>query len=176
MWLLLENNMQMNMKTEKKLLESLPVFRELLVLLTTWELIGWPLPSAIHDNLTKFQFVGVVDKEQNFSKLLQDRIIQHNIRVIAKYYNRISSKRLAQFLSIPVDETEKYLSELVNNGIIFARVDRLEGIIRFRAKETSNDILNEWKSNIDKMLDLVDTTCHQVNKEMVIHSAKNKKK
>jgi len=164
------------LQNETKLLESLPVFRELLVLLTTWELIGWPLPGTIHETLTKFQFVGVVDKEQNFSKILQDRIVQHNIRVIAKYYSRISSKRLAQFLSIPIDDTEKYLSELVNSGIIFARVDRLEGVIRFRAKETSNDILNEWKSSIDKLLDLVDSTCHQVNKEMVIHSAKNKRK
>eukprot|EP01084_Bolivina_argentea_P226032 381877_1 len=125
--------------------------------------------------LTTFCFTGVVDDNQNFKQLLADKIIEHNIRVIEKYYNRISTKRLSQFLTINIDKTEEYVSKMVTDKIIFARINRLDGIIRFKQKETSNKILNAWKSDTDKLLDLVDLTCHQIHKEMVIHKAKEKK-
>ena len=72
---------------------------------------------------------------------------------------------------------EKYLSKAVTDKMIFARIDRLDGIIRFKEKETTNSILNDWKSNIDSLLELVDTTVHQIEKEQVIRgSGKSKGK
>ena len=62
---------------EKKLLESLPVFRELLVLLTTWELIEWPLPKQLSNSLSQFTFDGISEPDQNFDQLLRDRIVEH---------------------------------------------------------------------------------------------------
>merc|ERR1712048_720252 len=156
--------------SEKKLLESLPIFRQLLTLLTTKELIEWPLNKPMMDSLNAFKFVGVVDNDQaDLMKRMKDKIIQHNVRVIGGYYNHISTKRLSTFLSVNADETEDYVSKMVTDKEIFAR------IIRFKQKENENQILNAWKSDTDKLLDLVDLTCHQIHKEMVIHKAKGKK-
>merc|ERR1712173_9927 len=163
--------------SEKKLLESLPIFRQLLTLLTTKELIEWPLNKPMMDSLNAFKFVGVVDNDQaDLMKRMKDKIIQHNVRVIGGYYNRISTKRLSTFLSVNADETEEYVSKMVTDKEIFARINRLDGIIRFKQKENENQILNAWKADTDKLLDLVDLTCHQIHKEMVIHKSKNKGK
>merc|ERR1712228_928037 len=51
------------LQREKKLLEQLPIFRQLLTLLTTKELIEWPLNKQMVDALNGF--VGVVDNAQN---------------------------------------------------------------------------------------------------------------
>lgn len=164
------------LENETKLLESLPEYRELLVLLTTNELIKWPFDDDLKKEFGSFQFVGVKDNEQNFESLLRVRIIEHNIRVIAKYYNRISSLRFATFLGVKIEEMEERLSKAVTEGMIFARIDRLDQIIRFKEKETSNSILNDWRQNIDSLLDLVDRTCHQITKEVVTHGGKGKGK
>ena len=165
------------LKIEKKLLEQLPIFRQLLTLLTTKELIEWPLNQQMMEELGQFKFAGVHDKQQNdLMDRLRDRIIQHNIRVVAEYYNRISTKRLSTFLSIDADNTETYVSKMVTNKEIFARINRLNGIIRFKEKEYENQILNSWKADTDKLLDLVDLTCHQIHKEMVTNIKKGGKK
>ena len=65
---------------------------------------------------------------------------------------------------------------MITDKELFARINRLNGIIRFKQKQYENQILNEWKSDTDKLLDLVDLTCHQIHKEMVIHKAKGKGK
>eukprot|EP01084_Bolivina_argentea_P082323 149059_1 len=162
---------------EKKLLEKLQIFEQLLQLLTTRELIEYPLNSEMMNKLNQFNFIGVIDNQQQpqLINLLKDRIIQHNIRVIAEYYNRISINRLCTFLTINEIETEKYVSKMVTDKQIFARINKLDGIIRFKQKENENKILNQWKSDTDKLLDLVDLTCHQIHKEMVIHKSKGKK-
>ena len=162
---------------EKKLLEQLPIFRQLLTLLTTRELIEWPLNEQMMDSLNKFKFIGVVDNEQKgLIDRLKDKVIHHNIRVVGEYYNRISTKRLSTFLCININDTESYVSAMVTDKEIFARINRLNGIIRFKQKQYENQILNQWKSDEDKLLDLVDLTCHQIHKEMVIHKVKGKGK
>jgi len=163
------------LESESKMLEQLPFLKELLVLLTTWELVNWPLSGEISEYLNTFRLVGVIDDNQDFGQLLHDRIVQHNIQVVEKYYTQINTAKLAQFLGISVESTEKYVSEMVNAGTIYARIDRLDGKMRFRKKETPTSILNDWKSNIDKLLGLIDQTCHQIHKEMVIHSGKKDK-
>eukprot|EP01083_Nonionella_stella_P088195 245622_1 len=162
---------------EKKLLESLPILRQLLSLLSKKELIEWPLNKEMMDRLTGFAFVGVAaDTKMDLVPKLKRKVIEHNIRVAAQYYQRISTQRLAQFLGCDVQQTENYVSTMVTDGHIFGRINRLDGIIRFKKIQYENKILNAWKSDTDKLLDLVDLTCHQIHKEMVIHKGKNKKR
>ena len=44
---------------------------------------------------------------------LQSRVIEHNLFVVAKYYNRISLSRLSELLCLTVDEAETRLSKSV---------------------------------------------------------------
>ena len=51
--------------------------------------------------------------------------------VVAKYYTKISIKRLSELLDLPPSEAEKQLSDLVVSKAIEAKVDRPSGIIQF---------------------------------------------
>ena len=91
-----------------------------------------------------------------------------NIRTIAKYYHRVSSRRLAELLRLSADSAEEYLSELVSSKQLFAKIDRKEGVVTFTKKETPNSLLQAWSSDIGDLLGLVEKTCHLINKEYML--------
>jgi len=82
------------------------------------------------------------------------------IRVIAKYYERITHERLANLVSLSSDDAEDFLSEMVSSKQLYARIDRPkvtyccnffttltnpmadQGIISFTKPQTANDTLN----------------------------------
>lgn len=150
-------------KKEEKTAQ-LPVFKQLLVDLTTIELMEWPLKGEKDIKNVGF-FKGDASRWQEFHK----RIIQHNIRVISSYYTRITTKRLSELLQLDADKTEEYLSEMVNNKQIFVKIDRCAGTMNFQQKQTPQQILNEWGNDISSLLSLVDKTCHLIHKENMIH-------
>jgi 26S proteasome regulatory subunit N5 len=100
------------------------------------------------------------------------RIVQHNIRVISKYYTEITSKRLSNLLNLDESKTEIYLSEMVSSGQLFAKIDRPIGQIRFAPTQTSLEQVNTWSADITSLLGLVESTCHMINKENMIHKIK----
>jgi len=46
------------------------------------------------------------------------RVIEHNVRVIAKYYQRIRMERLAQLLDLGLEDEERNLVDLISVSII----------------------------------------------------------
>ena len=72
-------------------------------------------------------------------------------------------KRLTALLDLPQQQTEETLSRLVVSGTIWARIDRPAGIINFRNKQTAEDVMNNWSSDMQKMLSLVEKTWMGVN-------------
>ena len=54
-------------------------------------------------------------------------MVEHNIRVIAKYYTRLTLKRMADLLALSENETEDFLSSMVVKGAVETKTDRLEG-------------------------------------------------
>merc|ERR1719259_1203273 len=81
---------------------------------------------------------------QTFTANFGNRVVEHNIRIMAKYYTRITSKRMANLLDLTVDQAEEYLAKLVVNKTIFAKIDRLAGIVNFTRQRDPNDVLDEW--------------------------------
>ncbi len=57
------------------------------------------------------------------------RVTEHNILVIAKYYSRIATSRLATLLDLSPAEAEKHLSQMVVSGAVDARIDRPAGAL-----------------------------------------------
>jgi 26S proteasome regulatory subunit N5 len=76
--------------------------------------------------------------------------------------------KLTYFLVL-VQETEKHLSEMVVSKALIAKVDRPAGVVCFLSKQDSNDVLNSWAVNIEKLLELVEKSCHQIHKETMVH-------
>lgn len=67
---------------------------------------------------------------------LQKRVIEHNLRVISEYYSRITLLRLNELLDLTESQTETYISDLVNQGIIYAKVNRPAKIVNFENQKT----------------------------------------
>jgi len=110
-------------------------------------------------------FSGNVENTEGHRKDLKKQLIQHNLRVIAKYYDRISLSRMSQLIGCHQDLTEKQLCESINKKLISAKIDRVQSTVYFKHQRNENTILNEWRSDIHQILDLVDHTCNLINRE-----------
>ncbi|GKV25230.1 hypothetical protein SLEP1_g34698 [Rubroshorea leprosula] len=162
----------LNSTLEDKNISEIPKFRFLLKQLVTMEVIQW---TSLW-NTYKGEFEGeksmlggpLGDKA---SEDLRQRVIEHNILVVSKYYSRITLKRLAELLCLTIQEAEKHLSEMVVSKALVAKIDRPMGIVCFQIVKDSNEILNSWAVNLEKLLDLVEKSCHQIHKEMMVHKA-----
>jgi len=96
---------------------------------------------------------------------LRKRVIEHNVRVVAKYYTRIQVPRLTQLLDLTEEETEKYISELVTAKTVFAKIDRPARIVNFAKPRDADDVLNEWSGNMKSLLGLLERIDHLITKE-----------
>ena len=66
-------------------------------------------------------------------------------------------------------ETEEFLSNLVVNGTVSAKMDRLAGVVQFTQHKDPADILNEWAASLSQLMSLVNKTNHLINKEEMVH-------
>lgn len=155
----------------------------LLEIFTTNELIHW-LDIERDYSAEYFKKSPIFADETNYQNL-QSRIVEHNLRIVNAYYQCIKLDRLASLLQLSVDETEKSVSELVNNGMISAKINRPQGVIKFeKVKEgilssllTSgrmNEILTNWCYDVEKLLSEVDSIGHLINKEEMMHGIKQR--
>lgn len=168
-----QSDMMAHLSKNKKL-EEIPIYKEILRLFMSKELINFDTFNADF---------GVVlaenDMFQEHSKHgrkciaeLKDRLIEHNIRTIANYYSRVHLKRMSELLNLPSSRCEEYLSKLANSDTIRVKIDRPAEIVYFTTKKGPSDILNNWAQDVNQLMSLVNKTCHLINKEECIHSVR----
>ncbi|CAN6655368.1 26S proteasome regulatory subunit Rpn5p [Trichomonascus vanleenenianus] len=158
-------------------LQSLPVHLELVKNFTANELMRWPKVEEIYGSALRSTWV--FDKSPQGQKRWEDlrvRVIEHNIRVVSKYYTRIRMNRLTSLLDLSEKETEEFLAKLVTQGTIYARINRPERVVTFAKPKDSNDVLNEWSHNIATLLKHVETIGHMITKDEMMSGIKNKTK
>jgi len=95
--------------------------------------------------------------------------LQHNIRVIAGYYARITCARLSDLLRLPVSSTEILLSEMVSTKQLYGKIDRPRGVIEFKRPQAAAEVLNTYAADLSQLLQLVERTTHQINKEIMTY-------
>jgi len=163
-------------KLEAKKFAKIPPYRDLVKLFLKREIAPWPLvmESELLQN-DVFHDAPYKGGQERFD-MLKKRVVQHNIRVIAEYYDQITTARLCELLGLDNKTAELELSELVCSKFIHAKIDRPAGTIKFGQRQTYADRLNEWSSNIANTLDLVESTCHLIQKEQMVHAARAKLK
>jgi len=171
-----EQQTQLNSVKSMKALDDLPIHKNFLNLFLTSELMKW---SDINQEYTKelrnSQVVDIFSNSEDGEtrwKDLQYRIIEHNIRVIAKCFTRIRTQRMAEHLDLSLEQTEKHLSDMVVKGAVWARVDRLSGIVNFERKKLPSERLNDWSNTIDTLMDLLNKATHCIQKEEMVHALK----
>ncbi|XP_035630147.1 26S proteasome non-ATPase regulatory subunit 12-like [Oncorhynchus keta] len=163
---------------EDKKLEEIPKYNDLLKQCTTMELMRWAslvedygeeLREGSPDSPATDVFNCSEEGEKRW-KDLKNRVVEHNIRIMAKYYTIITMERMADLLDLSIDESEEFLSNLVVNKTIYAKVDRLAGIINFQRPKHPNDLLNDWSHKRNSLMSLVNKTTHLIAKEEMIHN------
>lgn len=144
----------------------------MLRIFTLPELMRWPVVAKeFGPYLTKFDVFDDKEGQSADAKAytrwqdLRKRVIEHNVRVIAKYYTRIQMPRLQKLLDLTEDETEKYISELVTAKTIYAKIDRPARVVSFAKPRDSDDVLNEWSGNMKSLLGLLERVDHLITKE-----------
>lgn len=96
---------------------------------------------------------------------LRHRVIEHNVRVVAKYYTRITFNRLCELLDLSEEETEKYISDLVTKKTVYARIDRPARVVSFEVKRGPDEVLDEWSSSMKGLLQLLERVGHLMQRE-----------
>lgn len=71
--------------------------------------------------------------------------------------------------------SERFLSEMVTKKMVYARIDRPRGIVSFQKPHNTNAMLTDWSADVGELLKLVETSCHLINKERMVHMKKKKK-
>ncbi|KAG6821373.1 hypothetical protein H0H93_014170 [Arthromyces matolae] len=127
---------------------------------TTRELQSWPAMESMWGEFLRK--TPVFSSEKRWEDL-HTRVIEHNIRVVAEYYTRISLSRLTSHLDLTLKETEETLARLVVSGTIWARIDRPAGVVSFRNKRSAEDVMNDWSSDMQKLLSFVEKTWMGMN-------------
>merc|ERR1712071_594616 len=120
--------------------------------------------------LTDVFTIGSEEGEKRW-KALKTRVVEYNIRIMAKYYTRVTLQRMAVLLDLSPEDTEEFLSNLVSSKTVSAKVDRLDGVVHFQPSQTQdvNAVLNNWANEISSLMDLVTKTNHLINREEMVH-------
>jgi len=154
---------------EKKLTD-VPAYHALLKLFTTLEVIRWPVLQSSYgaEMAAQTDVFGGAAAAKRMEDLNQ-RVVEHNILVIRKYYSRVTLTRLAELLNLELAATEKALAEMVVSKTVTAKIDRPAGVVDFVGKKDASELLNSWAGNIQRVLTLVDQSCHKIHKECMQH-------
>jgi len=151
-------------------LEQAPHLKNIVEAILSTELVSVDVPSYGLGNLEVFRGPG--ESSEDHVKQFRRQLIQHNIRIISKYYERILVNRLSQLVGVDVDSVETELCDAINHKLVLAKIDRIRGVVNFKQRKNENEVLNEWRFDIHKILDLVDNTCNLINREYDVEAAK----
>ncbi|KAF8361276.1 rpn-5 [Pristionchus pacificus] len=161
-------------------LDAIPEYKSLLTLFMDEELISWKealcstFETTLKKGTPKSPSTGVLDGEAGEKrwKDLHIRVGEHNMRMISKYYTKISFERLAQLLDFTVEEMEKFVCDMIVSGsIVDAKLDRPKRVVDLRARIAPTDILDDWARNVTKLTEILNQVSHHILKEEMVHRA-----
>jgi len=150
----------------------LPSFYQILSKFTTKEVIAFPfeyqsdVEDVVHSSLPDSSLA------EKFTPFLHTRVTQHNIRVLKAYYSKIHSARMAQMLGLTVDSLEDFLAEMSSSGDLYVQIDRPKGVVSFVERTSPEEVLSDWSSSVGGVLSLLESTCHLINRENMVHKIK----
>lgn len=165
-----QHDFMLKLQKDRKV-EELGAHGELLKVMTTDLIIQWPLPNIAHAGELEAHLAALGGE---WAEDLNKRVLQHNIRVVAKAYQRVRMGRLCQLLSF--DETdaasvsacEAAVSEMVTSAMIYARIDRPAGIVVFEKPQDPSERLGAWSTDVEECLSLLERTTHLINREFMV--------
>eukprot|EP00005_Dracoamoeba_jomungandri_P004397 CAMPEP_0174249920 /NCGR_PEP_ID=MMETSP0439-20130205/248_1 /TAXON_ID=0 /ORGANISM="Stereomyxa ramosa, Strain Chinc5" /LENGTH=461 /DNA_ID=CAMNT_0015329865 /DNA_START=15 /DNA_END=1400 /DNA_ORIENTATION=+ len=153
--------------SDKHLME-LEAYRKLLKAFTRKAIIRWPILEAEYGPV--LSKLPIFAQDKTMFEELHSRVVEHNIMVISKYYQRITMERFSMLLDLSIEEAERHISNMVSSHVVWARLNRPEGIVSFTPRKDPNEILNSWSHDIKHLLNLLEKTCHLIQRENMVHN------
>ena len=120
----------------------------------------------------KFEQFKVFFSAEKMPKLFRKYWIQHDLLIFEKFFAKMNMGKIATMIAVTIDEVESEISDMVINGYIYAKINRIERTVNFRKKTDHHDILNELSYDMGKMLKGIENTCHLINKEYLKYGIK----
>jgi 26S proteasome regulatory subunit N5 len=147
-------------------LERVEPARPFVKLFTVHELMRWPKVEESYGSfLHSYSAFADPTTKQTRWLLLRDRVMQHNIRTIARYYSSITLARAGQLLDTQPLDCERYIADMVVDGQLSCKIDRPAGIVRFAKHVSPAETLNEWSEDISLLLSKMQRVGHLISRE-----------
>ncbi|KAG5505717.1 hypothetical protein JKF63_05052 [Porcisia hertigi] len=108
-------------------------------------------------------------------ELLRNRCSEHDIMVIARFYTRIPLKRLAELVHLSPEHTELFIMTMVTNKTLYAKMDRVDGLVVFEARKNTTEVISSWNDSVERSVALLDKASHLITKERMLHNLASQK-
>ncbi len=96
-------------------------------------------------------------------------LVQHNVRIISKYYGELTLTRVSELLKVEREYCEEQICALNNKKVISCRIDRIDGVIDFKPVENEQYLLKNWNESINNILELVDVATNLIHREREVY-------
>eukprot|EP00796_Vickermania_ingenoplastis_P010002 gene10002-6982_t len=103
--------------------------------------------------------------------LLKNRCSEHDLIVISTFYTRVPISRLSELVGLTVEHTEAFLMDMVANHTLYAKMDRVDGLVEFEAKRNTAEVVEYWSSAVERCVSLLDEASHLITKERMISNS-----
>lgn len=146
-------------------LEDVPQFHSLLQRFNSIVLVREKVQSAVEQLCATDENLGDFPSRQD---LLRNRCSEHDLMVVSSFYTRVPISRLAQLVGLSVEHTEKFLMDLVGSRTLFAKMDRVNGLVEFEAKRNTAEAVEYWSEAVERCVSLLDEASHLIVKERML--------
>jgi len=109
---------------------------------------------------------------ENLKSLFRKYLIQHNLGIFQKYFSQVKLIRISDMIAIDIKEVEQELADMCINQYIYAKINRINLTVNFKPKQDAADKLNDMNADLNKMLEVIETTCHLIDKENLKYDIK----
>jgi len=96
-------------------------------------------------------------------------LIQHNLRIISKYYGRLTLTRVGQLVGVDKASCEDELCQLNNLKLFSCRIDRIDDTVDFRPIENESFLLKRWNESVNNILDMIDVASNLIHREREVY-------
>ena len=150
---------------DQQVCEELAPVRDLMAAFISVELICTKTVKQVDEIATRHPILA--DNVARQAEL-RHRVSEHDVLVVAQYYRCIHVARLAELTGLTPEATEEYLMSMVTARALYARIDRIDGVVRFQKKKSALDVATQWDQGVQKIVELIGKSCQLVAKERMV--------
>lgn len=159
-----EETIKLVQELEVYVLDNL-ILDRLLKAFTTNELSSCNIQNYQTPSLLVFS--EVFPNSSKFLAQLEVQLVKKNLFMVSQYYKQIRIDKLSVLLENEPQFIEDQLCDLIVDGLVIGKIDRMDMIIKFDIAKSDKEILDNWVDNINGVLDLVNFVCERIEREEI---------